>query len=126
MRPCWDEHNQQVASERARTIRFPEIDTEVAFGLKRVVEHMAASAALATGATFAGDMDDTSLAANQAVMERGVQISPRSAAQSPDMASTQGQETSPAAYGADPDPSKFDRVGLETWWAKYSKEHPAH
>jgi hypothetical protein len=87
---------------------------------------MAASAALATGATFAGDMDDTSLAANQAVMERGVQISPRSAAQSPDMASTQGQETSPAAYGADPDPSKFDRVGLETWWAKYSKEHPAH
>ena len=28
-------------------------------------------------------------------------------------------------YGADPDPEHFDRVGVERWWAKYSKAHPA-
>jgi hypothetical protein len=87
---------------------------------------VATSAVLATYAAFAGDTDDIFLAANQAVMGRAEQISPRSAALSPDTASTQSQETSPAVYGADPDPSKFDRVGLETWWAKYRKEHLGH
>jgi hypothetical protein len=87
---------------------------------------VAVSAALAAGAAFASDTDDIFLAANQAVMGQAEQISPHSAALSPDMASTLSQETSPAVYGADPDPSKFDRVGLETWWAKYSKEHLGH
>ncbi len=87
---------------------------------------VAATAALAAGAAFASDTDDIFLAANQAVMGQAEQTSPRSAALSPDMASTQSQETSPAVYGADPDPSKLDRVGLEIWWAKYSKEHLGH
>jgi threonine dehydratase len=27
--------------------------------------------------------------------------------------------------GSEPDPESFDRVGLESWWAKYQKSHPA-
>jgi hypothetical protein len=27
--------------------------------------------------------------------------------------------------GSEPDPESFDRAGLEIWWAKYQKAHPA-
>jgi hypothetical protein len=27
--------------------------------------------------------------------------------------------------GSEPDPESFDRVGLESWWAKYQKSHRA-
>jgi hypothetical protein len=28
--------------------------------------------------------------------------------------------------GSEPDPESFDRDGLERWWSKYQKAHPAH
>lgn len=85
---------------------------------------VAAGSALAAGAALANDTDGMLLAANEAVMRHEVQIPAHSAATSAAVTAAQEQEMSPAAYGADPDPSKFDRAGLEIWWAKYSKAHP--
>lgn len=53
----------------------------------------------------------------------------RAAAAAPTIATTldpaQDSDAATVIAGSEPDPESFDRAGLESWWSRYQKAHPA-
>lgn len=78
----------------------------------------AALVACAAGAAIADHADGALFAANEAVMRQAGNPMARN-----DGDAAPGQDAPLEAYGADPDPAKFDRAGVDSWWARYRQAH---